>query len=351
MKILMTCTAAGGMWTYAVDLLRELGALGCELDLAVLAGELDEARRIEASRLTNVVVHEAPRAAGEGRRREWLAALVADRGPDLLHVNDFASGARPWTVPVVLVAHDAAPGGRAEPVVEAVDRADHVIATSAAGLRELLAQYPEADAEGREAVIRHGIDPRRWPVGQRREPFVLAAGDLDDRDAQLHSLLRTARAIEHRVVIAGAGKRARNPSADGQPPNVLLPGPLTRERFAAYCRRAAVYTHPGRSAPFGLAVLEAALSGCALVLADIAPLRELWDGAARFVEPGDESALAESLATLLGDTEEAARLAVAARARALRYGARRMALAYIAVYANVLDQRSAANTLLTQGAA
>ena len=35
--------------------------------------------------------------------------------------------------------------------------------------------------------------------------------------------------------------------------------------------------------PFGLAVLEAAQAGCALVLSDIPTFRELWDGAALFV--------------------------------------------------------------------
>ncbi len=42
--------------------------------------------------------------------------------------------------------------------------------------------------------------------------------------------------------------------------------------------------------PFGLSVLEAALSGCALVLGDIPSLRENWDGAADFAEPTTFSA-------------------------------------------------------------
>ena len=34
---------------------------------------------------------------------------------------------------------------------------------------------------------------------------------------------------------------------------------------------------PARYEPFGLSILEAALSGCALVLGDLPSLRELWD--------------------------------------------------------------------------
>ncbi len=352
MKILMTSVAAGGLWSYTVDLLRELGALGCELDLAVLGGDIGEARRIEAERLTNVVVHQPPRAAARGRRlHEWLARLAAASAPDLLHLNDFTSGTHAFQIPAVLVAHDAGPAARRRSVVESVERADHVIATTESGLRELLERYPEADAEGRETIIRHGVDPHRWPMGQRREAFVLASGALGDADSKLETLVRAARGLGHPVVIAGARPRGRDRAATQRSANLVLPGPLPRERFGAYCRRAAVYAHPARRAPFGFAVLEAALSGCALVLGDIAPLRELWDGAARFVEPGDESALAATLSELLGDSDEAAKLGLAARARALQYGARRMALAYIGVYADMLDQRSAADALLAQGAA
>jgi hypothetical protein len=44
---------------------------------------------------------------------------------------------------------------------------------------------------------------------------------------------------------------------------------------------------PARYEPFGLSVLEAALSGCALVPGDIASLRGNWDGVAEFVCPDD----------------------------------------------------------------
>ena len=63
-------------------------------------------------------------------------------------------------------------------------------------------------------------------------------------------------------------------------------------------RAATVFAAPARYEPFGLGILEAALSGCALVLGDIASLRELWDGAAEFVDPDDPQALAAALDAL-----------------------------------------------------
>jgi glycosyltransferase involved in cell wall biosynthesis len=46
-----------------------------------------------------------------------------------------------------------------------------------------------------------------------------------------------------------------------------------------------VFVSASRYEPFGLAVLEAARAGCALLLSDIPTFRELWAGAAAFVRP------------------------------------------------------------------
>src|SRR5205085_10355716 len=64
-------------------------------------------------------------------------------------------------------------------------------------------------------------------------------------------------------------------------------GPLTSAEIAEWYARASIYALPARYEPFGLSVLEAARSGCALVLGDIESLRENWDGAAIFVSPDD----------------------------------------------------------------
>ena len=58
------------------------------------------------------------------------------------------------------------------------------------------------------------------------------------------------------------------------------------ERTLAGCLSARpVFVSAARYEPFGLAVLEAAQAGCPLVLSDIPTFRELWDGAALFVDP------------------------------------------------------------------
>jgi glycosyltransferase involved in cell wall biosynthesis len=120
------------------------------------------------------------------------------------------------------------------------------------------------------------------------------------------------------------------------PANVHPVGRLGSPEIAARMAEAAVFAAPARYEPFGLAILEAALSGCALVLGDIPTLRELWDDAALFVVPDDTAALREALATLLSDPEAAAALGRRARRRAGRYTAHRMGEAYVETYASLI---------------
>ena len=54
-----------------------------------------------------------------------------------------------------------------------------------------------------------------------------------------------------------------------------------------------IFVSVSRYEPFGLAVLEAAHAGCALVLSDIPTFRELWQGAASFVIAAGSAAATE----------------------------------------------------------
>src|SRR5690606_8377688 len=64
-------------------------------------------------------------------------------------------------------------------------------------------------------------------------------------------------------------------------------GVLSRAEMKHWLGRASIYVLPARYEPFGLSALEAALSGCALVLGDIPSLREVWGPAATYVDPAD----------------------------------------------------------------
>jgi glycosyltransferase involved in cell wall biosynthesis len=104
--------------------------------------------------------------------------------------------------------------------------------------------------------------------------------------------------------------------------------------------RAAIYALPARYEPFGLSALEAGLAGCALVLGDLPSLREIWEGAALFVNPDDDDALASVLGDLICNGGTRAAWAARARRRALRFSARRMSAEYLAAYAALMETRA-----------
>jgi glycogen synthase len=97
---------------------------------------------------------------------------------------------------------------------------------------------------------------------------------------------------------------------------------------------------PARYEPFGLSALEAALSGCALVLGDIPSLREIWGDAAIFVSPDDATGFARALNNLIADPESRETLSGRARARALQFSPQRMGEEYLDAYRRCMLRKS-----------
>lgn len=93
--------------------------------------------------------------------------------------------------------------------------------------------------------------------------------------------------------------------------------------------RAAVYAAPALYEPFGLAILEAAQAGCALVLGDLPSLRELWGDAAAYAH--DVPSLQAAVDAALSDPAAGQR----ARVRAQRYLPERTAAGYLEIYARM----------------
>jgi glycosyltransferase involved in cell wall biosynthesis len=100
--------------------------------------------------------------------------------------------------------------------------------------------------------------------------------------------------------------------------------------------RASIYCLPAKYEPFGLSVLEAALSGCALVLGDIKSLRENWEDCAVFVDPNDPKALHEAISRLIQAASLRRRLIGNARERAKDFSPQRMVDGYLQAYRTAL---------------
>jgi glycosyltransferase involved in cell wall biosynthesis len=277
------------------------------------------------------------------RTGERLLDLADEVRPDIVHLNSFSLAALPWERPTLVVAHSdvvswhiAVRGAEPGPewdryrreVTRGLEAAGTVVAPTRAMARESERIYGVP-----ATVVRNGI-AERSAAGTTRSPLVLAAGRLWDEAKGLDALDRAAATTPWRVEVAGdaTGVEARH---------VHLLGPLARDELRDRMAQALVFAHPARYEPFGLAPLEAAQAGCALVLGDIPTLRELWDGAARFVRPGDPDALAAALDDLRRDASLRESLAAAAVTRALQYDAATMASGYRDLYARLVPRSRA----------
>jgi glycogen synthase len=335
-RVLMTTDTVGGVWTYATELADALAEEGVEVVLAALGPPPPEPR--EVHRLPGRLEWQPEPWDDVRRTGERLLALAAEVRPDVVHLNELAHGALDWPAPVLVVAHSCVltwwegVEGRPAPSPE-WDRYRAVVRRSldGAGLvvaptRALLADLRRLHGfEGPAEAIPNGVRDRFGAPGEK-EPLVLGAGRLWDRAKALDVLDGAAARVEWPVLVAGdAGGAA--------PAHARALGRLAQHELDGWMRRAAIFAHPARYEPFGLAPLEAALAGCALVLGDRPSLREVWGDAAAYVPPGDADALAAALAALIAGPARRAELARRARERARGYDARRMARAYAGRYA------------------
>jgi glycosyltransferase involved in cell wall biosynthesis len=122
--------------------------------------------------------------------------------------------------------------------------------------------------------------------------------------------------------------------------NADFRGELPHSQVMALMRRAGIVVSPSLYEPFGLAPLEAAAAGAALVLSDIPTYRELWAGAALFADPHDPKAFAMAVNVLVADPGQRAALAQRARDRASGFSLSAQATAMQAVYRRLLPQPS-----------
>jgi glycosyltransferase involved in cell wall biosynthesis len=381
-RLLMTADAVGGVWQYATELAHALAPHGVETTIAVL-GPAPTADLLRHPGLEpgSSCVREArtpeeagPRVepgvtrVGQGSVRvlptdlplDWLSSgpdpvlaagraigdLARDLGADIVHLNSpTLAAAGTFDQPVVAVAHGcvatwwrAANGCEPDPAYRwqadlmrrGLLAADAAVAPSASFARDLQRTYalptaPLAVHNGRTAL----------PLGPGRPArHVLTAGRLWDRVKNTEILDRVAARLS--VPLRAAGPVAGPHGETAAPRHLHLLGNLSADDLAAELARAPVFVSAATFEPFGLAVLEAAQAGCALVLSDIPTFRELWDGAALFVPPNDDAVFAAVIEELLADPIQRLALADAALARAGRYTPQATAAAMASLYARLL---------------
>ena len=351
-RVLMTTDVVGGIWSYALDLAAGLAEAGTRTVLATLGPAPGDTQRAEAAGVPGLILEvgnfplEWMPGAEDGvcRAGDWLLQLEGWHAPDLVHLNGYAHAELPWRAPCIVVAHSCvrswwrAVHGRQPPqpwdayadtVAAGLASADLVVAPTAAHLREVEAIYGRRPSA---RVIHNGIDASLYRSGLKRD-LIFSAGRVWDEAKNVRALDAVAPRLAWPVIVAGDWRPPASVAGSEPPSHLLCLNLLQRTQVRDWLASASIYASPARYEPFGLGVLEAALSGCALVLGDIPTLRELWSDAALFVPPDDHSALLAALADLIQRPALRTCYARAARARGLGYSCARMTEAYLDAYA------------------
>lgn len=336
--MLLTTDAVGGVWRYTMETARGLAALGANIVLAVLGPPPGPAQRQEAAAIAGL------RWVATGLPLDWLAETPDDlafashvlasvaglSGVDTVQLHAPALvGDAPWPVPVIAVAHScvgtwwrAVRGGvmpadlawRAEATRAGLVRADIVVAPSGSFADSLRSCYGIMRPV---EVVLNGRTPTHGDAGRRRQ--ALCAGRLWDEGKAIAQLDAACATLPWPVLAAGPDTGPNGAYVTCR--HLRMLGSLDDRALADEFARASVFVSVARYEPFGLAVLEAAQAGCALVLSDIPTFRELWDGAAVFVA---EDGIAAALDRLLGDPVLCDTYGKLAAARAEAFSSRRM---------------------------
>nr|WP_277754238.1 glycosyltransferase family 4 protein [Porphyrobacter sp. GA68] len=348
----MTADAVGGVWTYALDLAAALQGRGHAVTLAICGpapspDQLEQAADAGVSILPDELPLDWLCSDGEAVREgsDKLATLSA--GYDLALLNSPALAATGgFRVPVIAVAHgevatwwdavgcsgdiDDAFGWLVDLIGTGLKRATRIV-TPTAAYGELVRRRYELEAS--PVAVHNGRVPLDRASSSNEPAFALTVGRFWDRAKNIGTLDAAASLsfVPIRAVGASTGPHGERAAMA----NLEYLGSVAPARLGELLAARPVFASSAVYEPFGLAVLEAAQAGCPLVLADIATFRELWDGAATFVDPHDAAGFARAI-------ERPQASGAAARKRAERYTVAAMADQMLGVIESALDHRRAA---------
>jgi glycosyltransferase involved in cell wall biosynthesis len=360
-RVLMTVDAVGGVWQYATELVAALRKHHVETVLAVLGPMPSEAQRQEAVALGGIEI------IATGLPLDWLsepgpvqlagneiAALALRQRVNLVHLNSpaLAAGAQ-FAMPVLGTVHgclatwwEAARGGQAldpaftwhwDMMARGLRACDRIVAPSASYAAIVRSQYGLLAAPH---VVLNGRSHAGLPASRALHDCAFTAGRLWDEVKNARLLDAVAARLPFPFYAAGSKRAPHGETAKFEHLHCL--GQLDSHALNLWLAARPVFVSAATFEPFGFAVLEAAASGCALVLSDIPTFRELWDDVAIFVQPHDIAGFAGAIETCVQDVELRATIGDNARLRAQTYSAERMAFATAAHYRDLLTARAAA---------
>jgi glycogen(starch) synthase len=358
MRILMTTDTIGGVWTFTQELATGLLEQGCSIALVGLGGTPNCAQQRWVLNTTQCWSHrfvyhrvETPlewmRSNGQAYNmaEQGLLGLAESFKADVLHSNQFCFGALPLPIPKIVTAHSdvlswAKSCGKAPldnstwlrqyiSLVRSGLKSADVVVTPTRWMLDALAENWALPKDSRTISNGRTI-PCYAPTARRLQ--AVTAGRVWDPAKGIGSLGSLSSPIPLLVAGENACEAVTGPAV---PDGVQLLGHLSEEALLNLFSNSAIYICTSRYEPFGLAPLEAALCGCAVLANDIPSLREVWqDGALYF---NDAMSLVSLLRTLHHDEHLLATTQACSLKQAQYYTRDVMASAYLALYEQTLS--------------
>jgi glycosyltransferase involved in cell wall biosynthesis len=363
MRVLLTTDTVGGVWTFtkelAVELIRQHHSVAMVSFGQLPSPEQSEWSARTADRHSDKFQYHAssvPLEWMKDNERAYSAGeaellRIADQfAPDILHTNQFCFGKLPLSIPKIATAHSdvlswaqaCKPDGLerspwlsryCEMVQEGLHGADAVVAPTSWMMNALANNF---EVRASRYVIMNGrsIIPVRSADG--RALRAVTAGRLWDEAKNIVSL----ESVNSPIPIVVAGSFAFDVvSAPRIPANLEFRGVLSEAALLELFNSSSIYIACSVYEPFGLAAVEAASCGCAVICNDIPSLREVWADAAIYYSD------TQSLEAVLHTFHSSPALLAEARSRSLlrarRLTARNMAQQYRTLYKQVIARSHA----------
>lgn len=369
MRVLITTDAVGGVWTFTQQLAQTLLAQKHSVALVNVGPSPSESQRDWCNHQTlahgsHFYFEDASGAL------EWmddnigayldaeqvLLRLTDEFLPDVFLSGQFCFGKLPIGVPKVVVAHSdvlswaqccrGGPlpssewlGRYVQLVSEGIEAADALVAPTLWMHSALSANFTLPQ---HTVVISNGRDIPALDAKPIREHQAVSAGRFWDEAKNLQILDQLPPGIP--VKVAGSVADSGAARTTGR---VSLCGKLPERTLLELFHSSSIYVCTSIYEPFGLAPLEAALCGCAVVANDIPSLHEIWGDAAIFFRGAGQ------LAAILEDLRDPAALSGAqtrAFARARLFTAERMTERYLNLFERLIRANHGARRSSTYAA-